>query len=79
MMSQSEKVNKLLILTRDQAREVDRRAVEEFAVPSIILMENAGRGMVEFLLAHGIHGRIIICCGKGNNGGAWLCHCSSSV
>ncbi len=62
-------MNKLFILTRNQVREIDRRAVEEFGIPSIILMENAGRGMAEFLFAHSIHGRIIICCGKGNNGG----------
>jgi NAD(P)H-hydrate epimerase len=32
-------------------------------------MENAGRGTAELLLALGIHGRVTICCGKGNNGG----------
>jgi NAD(P)H-hydrate epimerase len=32
-------------------------------------MENAGRGAAELLRALGIHGRVIVCCGKGNNGG----------
>lgn len=57
------------ILTRQQSRELDRRAIQEFGVPGIVLMENAGRGMVDFLLHLKIKNQIIICCGKGNNGG----------
>jgi NAD(P)H-hydrate epimerase len=58
-----------MILTREQMRELDRRAIEEFGVPGVVLMENAGRGMAELLRALGINGLVIICCGKGNNGG----------
>ena len=58
-----------MILTRDQVRELDRRAIEEFGVPGIVLMENAGRGMAELLRSLGINGPVVICCGKGNNGG----------
>ena len=36
-----------MFLSREQARELDRRAIEEFGVPGIVLMENAGRGMAE--------------------------------
>jgi NAD(P)H-hydrate epimerase len=32
-------------------------------------MENAGRGAAELLLALGSRGPVVICCGKGNNGG----------
>jgi NAD(P)H-hydrate epimerase len=56
-------------LTRKQIREVDRRAIEEFGVPGVVLMENAGRGTAELLRSLGIGGRVAICCGKGNNGG----------
>src|SRR5438045_912663 len=56
-------------LSRDQVRSLDRRAIEEFGVPGVVLMENAGRGAAELLRALGIHSRVIICCGKGNNGG----------
>jgi NAD(P)H-hydrate epimerase len=56
-------------LTRAQVREVDRKAIEEYGLPGVVLMENAGRGAAEVLLALGIHGRVVICCGKGNNGG----------
>lgn len=59
-------------LTRAQVRELDRRATEEFALPSVVLMENAGRSTAELLVSLGIHGRVIICCGKGNNGGDGL-------
>jgi NAD(P)H-hydrate epimerase len=57
------------ILTRDQVREVDRRAIEEYGMSGLVLMENAGRGVTDTMLALGVHGPVVICCGKGNNGG----------
>lgn len=57
------------VLNRRQVREVDRRAIEEFGLPGVVLMENAGRGAAELLLRLGVRGRVVICCGKGNNGG----------
>src|SRR5271155_5836037 len=56
-------------LTRAQVRDIDRRAIEEFGVPGVVLMENAGRGAAEILLSLGAGGPVAICCGKGNNGG----------
>src|SRR6187401_2404579 len=61
-------------LTREQVRELDRRAIEEFGIPGVVLMENAGRGVVEVMLKVGVSAsagleRIHIVCGKGNNGG----------
>jgi NAD(P)H-hydrate epimerase len=58
-----------MLLTRDQARELDRRAIEDLGVPGVVLMENAGRGMAELLLALGVPGPVVVCCGRGNNGG----------
>jgi NAD(P)H-hydrate epimerase len=52
-----------------EARDLDRRAIEDFGIPGIVLMENAGRGMAELLVRLGINGRVVVCCGKGNNGG----------
>lgn len=52
-------------------REVDRRTME-LGIPSLILMENAGHRVVEFLaerFAPLAGHRIVILCGKGNNGG----------
>lgn len=57
------------ILTREQVREVDRRAIEELGVHSLVLMENAGRGATDILCSLGIAGPVAICCGKGNNAG----------
>ena len=35
------------VLDRDTVREVDRRAIEEYQIAGIVLMENAGRGCVD--------------------------------
>ncbi|HEX6896185.1 MAG TPA: NAD(P)H-hydrate dehydratase [Bryobacteraceae bacterium] len=59
------------VLTAAQMREVDRRT-SELGVPSIVLMENAGHRVVEFLArqyAPLSAQRIVVFCGKGNNGG----------
>ena len=54
---------------------MDRRTIEELGVPSLELMERAGRGVVRALLARIPKlwaRRIVIVCGKGNNGGDGL-------
>jgi NAD(P)H-hydrate epimerase len=56
-------------LSRTEVRELDRRAIEEYGVPGIVLMENAGREAAGWLVELGIDGPVLICCGKGNNGG----------
>ncbi len=56
-------------MTRTQVRDVDRRAVEDYQMPSLLLMENAGRGAVDVLEQSGIGGPVVVCAGKGNNGG----------
>lgn len=56
-------------LTREQVRGIDRRAVEEYGLSSLILMENAGRGAADLLFMLGVRGPVCVCCGKGNNGG----------
>jgi NAD(P)H-hydrate epimerase len=60
------------ILTADQMREADRRTIEDLGIPSLVLMENAGRqvvaameGFFQDLSDH----RVAVICGKGNNGG----------
>jgi NAD(P)H-hydrate epimerase len=59
------------VLTAAQMRAVDRRTVE-LGIAGIVLMENAAHRVVEFLAARfaPLSGqRIVILCGKGNNGG----------
>jgi ADP-dependent NAD(P)H-hydrate dehydratase / NAD(P)H-hydrate epimerase len=59
------------VLSREQVRDVDRHAVDVCHVPSIVLMENAGRGAAELVLARLEHrsGLVVVVCGAGNNGG----------
>jgi NAD(P)H-hydrate epimerase len=62
------------VLTAAQMREIDRRTAE-LGIPNIILMENAGCRVVEFLereYAPLEKHRIVVVCGKGNNGGDGL-------
>ena len=64
------------IFTAQQMRDFDKKAVEEYGIPSIVLMENAALRVVEFLEAKFsplIEKRILILCGKGNNGGDGFC------
>jgi len=59
-------------LTRAQVRAFDKHAIEHLGIPSVVLMENAGRGVAQVLHALGIRGPVVIACGKGNNGGDGL-------
>jgi NAD(P)H-hydrate epimerase len=62
------------VLTAAQMREIDRRTIE-LGIPGIVLMENAAHRVVEFLAARFAplsRQRIVILCGKGNNGGDGL-------
>ncbi|MBX3397877.1 MAG: NAD(P)H-hydrate epimerase [Gemmataceae bacterium] len=57
-------------LSRKQVRELDRRAIEEYGIPGIVLMENAGRGCAELLMRwNRDRAPTAILCGPGNNGG----------
>ncbi len=56
-------------LTREEVRAVDRRAIDEFGMTGLVLMENAGRGAAEGLIQLGVGGLVVVCAGKGNNGG----------
>ena len=63
------------ILTAAQMQRIDRLTTEQCGVPSLTLMENAGRGVLDFLLARFAplsQQRIAILCGRGNNGGDGL-------
>jgi ADP-dependent NAD(P)H-hydrate dehydratase / NAD(P)H-hydrate epimerase len=62
------------VLTATEMREVDRLTIEA-GIPGIVLMENAGHRVMEFLgerFAPLSGQRIAVLCGKGNNGGDGL-------
>jgi ADP-dependent NAD(P)H-hydrate dehydratase / NAD(P)H-hydrate epimerase len=70
------------VLTAEQMRAVDRAATEDFGVPTLLLMENAGRGVADVVVAEvagrkagggpidGVRVRVV--CGAGSNGGDGL-------
>lgn len=62
------------VLTRDQVRRVDALAIKRYGMSGLVLMENAGRGAVDALLAFDpsvseSSSSVVILCGKGNNAG----------
>jgi ADP-dependent NAD(P)H-hydrate dehydratase / NAD(P)H-hydrate epimerase len=61
----------LKLLTAAQMREVDRLTIGR-GIPGLILMENAGNRLVDFLretFAPLDQQRVVVVCGKGNNAG----------
>ncbi len=54
-------------------REMDRHALEDLGIQGLVLMENAARSVADWLtenkLKNDPDARIVVCCGKGNNGG----------
>ena len=60
------------VLNTEQMREADRRTIEDIGIPSIVLMENAGRQAVAAMEAAFddlATSRVGVVCGRGNNGG----------
>ena len=60
------------ILNAAQMREADRYTIEDIGIPSLVLMENAGRQVVAAIEAayeERLNGRVAVLCGRGNNGG----------
>ena len=61
-----------LVVSAVQMAEMDRQTIHEIGVPGVVLMENAGLGVVaeiKNILGRLAGKRILIFCGKGNNGG----------
>jgi hydroxyethylthiazole kinase-like uncharacterized protein yjeF len=60
------------VLNSTQMRDADRRTIEEIGIPSLVLMENAGRQAVaamEAVYSDVLDRQIAVLCGRGNNGG----------
>lgn len=60
------------ITTADEMRTIDRRAEDEYCIPSLALMQAAGAAFARACVDElgGVEGkRIALVCGRGNNGG----------
>ena len=62
----------MYLVTAKEMQEMDRRTIEDFGMPGMVLMENAGRGATRFLVEHFpdiATKRVGVIAGRGNNGG----------
>src|SRR5271157_6161187 len=59
------------LVTAAEMRELDRRAIAEVGIPSLVLMENAGRTTYQVLRREFpvLSGEAAVLAGRGNNGG----------
>jgi len=60
------------LLTREQVRAVDRVAIEQYGIPGVVLMENAGRACARAaaeMMGDAADAGAVVLCGRGNNGG----------
>ncbi|MGZ5310952.1 MAG: NAD(P)H-hydrate dehydratase [Solirubrobacterales bacterium] len=60
------------VLNADEMRAVDSWAIKDRGVPSLELMETAGRAVARVAAELAGDGRVVVVCGKGNNGGDGL-------
>jgi NAD(P)H-hydrate epimerase len=62
----------MYLVTASEMQEMDRRTIEDFGLPGMVLMENAGRGATRFLFEQFPdieNKRVGVIAGRGNNGG----------
>lgn len=65
----------MYLVTAEQMRQIDRKTIEELGIPEMVLMENAGKAIVEFLqekFEDLSQKSVTILAGAGNNGGDGL-------
>ena len=66
----------MFLVTAKQMQEMDRYTIDAFGIPGRVLMENAGRGAVDFFMEQcspSPKTRVAVVAGRGNNGGdGWV-------
>ncbi len=64
------------LVTSDEMRALDRAAIQDYGIPGVVLMENAGRAVAEAAAQMAApmlpDAHILVVCGRGNNGGDGL-------
>lgn len=62
----------LPVVTAEKMRTIDRQTINNFGIPGIIIMENAGAGVIQEMQKRFPdlpHKKVFIFCGTGHNGG----------
>ncbi len=62
----------MILVTANEMQAMDRQTIEDFGIPGMVLMENAGRGATRFLLEQFPDietDKVGVIAGRGNNGG----------
>jgi len=60
----------MLAISRSEAKKLDEWAINEIGIPELLLMENAGRSVVQTVLKEAVSAKkICVVAGKGSNGG----------
>src|SRR5512139_3498085 len=57
------------VVTAGEMQNIDRRTIDEYGVPSVVLMERAGLAVAQKILSLFERRKVIVICGGGNNGG----------
>ena len=62
------------LVMAQEMQNIDKLATEEYGIPGIVLMDQAAKAVADTVLreenfSDGSTGKIVILCGKGNNGG----------
>lgn len=61
----------MILTTTEESRALDKRAMEDYGLPEMVLMENAGASVVtltaDYVTWDGAF--VVVLCGSGNNGG----------
>ncbi len=56
------------VLSVDEMRECDKKSIDVYGIPGIVLMENAAIEAYRIMTERGFRDAVVVC-GKGNNGG----------
>jgi len=56
-------------VTSAEMREIDRISIDKFGIPGIVLMNNAGKAVADYILKNFNFVKADVFCGTGNNGG----------
>ena len=56
-------------ISAEEIRRMDQSAIQDYSIPSLLLMENAGRSVSDVIFRDFRPCKVLIFAGKGNNGG----------